>query len=78
MALLAASPAIGMGIQAYYDYPGTSDPITTDQRGFALDSPIDLGAFQSQTGLVVTPTPTRSARPRAIWACGRRSTWPTS
>ncbi len=53
MALLPTSTAIGAGIQAYYDYPGTSDPITTDQRGFALDNPIDLGAFQPQTGLEV-------------------------
>jgi hypothetical protein len=47
MPLLPGSPAIGKGITA--DYPGTSTPITTDQRGLKLDSPApDIGAFQSQ------------------------------
>ena len=40
MALLPGSPAIGAG---------TSTGITTDQRGFPLDSPIDIGAFQVQS-----------------------------
>ncbi len=51
MALLAGSAAIGKGIAVR--------GITTDQRGFALDSPIDIGAFQTQpsTGkLVVNST----------------------
>ena len=53
MALLPGSPAIGKGIIA--DYPGTSTPITTDQRGQKLDSPTpDIGAFQSQ-GFTLTP-----------------------
>ena len=30
--------------------------VTTDQRGFPLDSKIDIGAFQSQAGLVVNTT----------------------
>ena len=46
MALLPGSWAIGWGIEA--DYPGTSTPITTDQRGVALNSPRpDIGAYQS-------------------------------
>ena len=48
MALLPGSPAIGAGVIA--DYPGTTTPITTDQRGDPLDSPDpDIGAFQTQT-----------------------------
>ena len=47
MALLAGSPALGAGVIA--DYPGTTTPITTDQRGLPLDSPNpDIGAFQNQ------------------------------
>ena len=47
MALLPGSPAIGAGVIA--DYPGTTNPITTDQRGEPLDSPNpDIGAFQTQ------------------------------
>ena len=53
MALLPGSPAIGAGVIA--DYPGTSTPITTDQRGLPLDSPNpDIGAFQTQ-GSTLTP-----------------------
>jgi CSLREA domain-containing protein len=53
IALLPGSPAIGKGIIA--DYPGTSTPITTDQRGKKLDSPSpDIGAFQSQ-GFTLAP-----------------------
>ena len=45
MALLLGSPALGAGTAA--DYPGTTTPITTDQRGFPVDSPNpDIGAFQ--------------------------------
>ncbi len=46
MALLPGSPAIGAGVQA--NYPGTTTPITTDQRGFARSSAIDIGAVQEQ------------------------------
>ena len=47
IALLPGSPAIGAG--------ETVAGITTDQRGFPLDSPKpDIGAFQTQTSLVVT------------------------
>ena len=47
MALLPGSAAIGAGVIA--DYPGTTTPITTDQRGDPLDSPEpDIGAFQTQ------------------------------
>ena len=49
MALLPGSAAIGAGTTA--DYPGTTTPITTDQRGVPLDSPPDIGAF------TVPPTP---------------------
>ncbi len=52
MALLPGSPAIGAGIAA--DYPGTSTPITTDQRGEPLAALPDIGAFQSQ-GFTLTP-----------------------
>jgi hypothetical protein len=56
IALLPGSPAVGAGVTA--DYPGTSTPITTDERGFPLDSPIDIGAFQfhSSYSLVVKTT----------------------
>jgi parallel beta-helix repeat protein len=47
MALLPGSPAIGAGTA--FDYPGTTTPITTDQRGQPLDSPPDIGAYQTQT-----------------------------
>ena len=56
MALLPGSAAIGKGIAV--------SGVTTDQRGFALDSPIDIGAFQTQpsTGtLVVDSTADGSA-----------------
>ena len=47
MALLTGSPAIGKGVAL---------AVTTDQRGFALDSPVpDIGAFQYQG-----PPPTAS------------------
>ena len=45
MALLPGSPAIGTG---------ATTVVTDDQRGFALDSPVpDIGAFQTQPGIVV-------------------------
>ncbi len=45
MALLPGSAALGVGTAA--DYPGTTTPITTDQRGFRVDAPNpDIGAFQ--------------------------------
>ena len=46
MALLPGSPAIGAGTAVA--------GITTDQRGEPLDSPPDIGAFQSQ-GFTLTP-----------------------
>ncbi len=46
MALLPGSPAIGAGT--------TVSGVTTDQRGLALDSPPDIGAFQ--TGPLVVNT----------------------
>ena len=48
MALQPNSPAI---------HAGTAVPgVTTDQRGFPLDSPPDIGAFQSQPGPLVVDT----------------------
>ena len=45
MALLPGSAALGAGVAA--NYPSTTTPITTDQRGFPVDSPNpDIGAFQ--------------------------------
>ncbi len=73
IALLPGSPAIGTGIAVA--------GLTTDQRGFALDSPVpDIGAFQTQSKLVVTDA-TDGAGNSCRWATsafGRRSTWPTS
>jgi hypothetical protein len=45
MPLLPGSAAIHAGVAA--------GGVTTDQRGFPLDSPPDIGAFQVQPGLVV-------------------------
>ena len=42
MALLPGSPAIGAGVIA--DYPGTTTPITTDQRGLRSTRPIPTSA----------------------------------
>ena len=72
MALHDNSPALVKGITAYYDYPGTSDPITTDQRGFPLDSPIDLGAYQSHADLVVNTSADTWGHRSLIWSCARR------
>src|SRR5262249_22035040 len=48
MALQPNSPAL---------HAGTAVPgVTTDQRGFSLDSPPDIGAFQSQAGPLVVDT----------------------
>ncbi len=47
MPLLPGSPAIGKG---------TGSGVTNDQRGFALDGTIDMGAFQVQTGPLVVNT----------------------
>ncbi len=49
MGLLPGSPAIGSGIVT--DYPGTSTPISVDERGMPRGSLVDIGAFQ--TSLVV-------------------------
>ena len=48
VALQPGSPARGAGVAV----PG----VTTDQRGFSLDRPPDLGAFQSQPGPLVIDT----------------------
>jgi hypothetical protein len=53
MALLPGSPAIAAGVLA--DDPGTTTPITTDQRGEPLDSPDpDIGAYQTQGSTLAT------------------------
>jgi hypothetical protein len=48
MALQPGSPARGAGIAV--------SGVTTDQRGFPLASPVDIGAFQSQAGPIVVNT----------------------
>ena len=48
MALLPGSAAIGAGVAA--------GGVTTDQRGFPLDSPPDIGAFQSQGFTILAVT----------------------
>ena len=48
MALLPGSPAIHNGTAV--------SGVTTDQRGFPMDSPPDIGAFQSQPGPLVVDT----------------------
>ena len=48
MALLPGSAAIGVGT--------AESGITTDERGFSLDTPPDIGAFQTQTGPLVVNT----------------------
>ena len=54
IALLPNSPAIGAGVAT--DYPGTSTPVTTDQRGLARPGTgPDIGAFQTDP-LVVNTT----------------------
>jgi len=52
MALPNGSPAIGAGVTA--DYPGTSTPITTDQRGLSRPSSPSLGAFDVATAPTTT------------------------
>ena len=48
LALLPGSPAIGKGTPM--------KGVTTDQRGFPLDSPVDIGAFQVQSDPLVVNT----------------------
>jgi hypothetical protein len=48
MALLPGSPALHKGTAV--------SGLTTDQRGFPLDTPVDIGAFQSQPGPLVVDT----------------------
>ena len=63
-ALLPGSPALGAG--AIADYPGTTTPITTDQRGEPLDVPNpDIGAFQSQ-GFTLTAATGSTGQSTAI------------
>ena len=55
ISLGAGSPALNKGGTA--DYPGTTKPITTDQRGFALASPkLDIGSFQDQLSFAIVGT----------------------
>ncbi len=55
MALLVGSVALGTGVIA--DYPGTTTPINTDQRGLPLDSPDpDIGALQTQGPPLIAPS----------------------
>jgi Bacterial Ig-like domain (group 3) len=50
LALLLTSPALGAGVAA--DYPGTTTPITVDQRGLSRHTVPDLGAFETQDATV--------------------------
>ena len=70
MALLPGSPAIGTGTAV--------SGVTTDQRGVPLDSPTpDIGAFQTQTALVVNTTVDGTGFARGRPEPSRRpSTWP--
>ncbi len=71
MPLLPGCPAIGAGASA--------SGVTTDQRGFALDSPVDIGADQAvSVPLVVSVATDGAARPPVNWTCAVRSTWRTS
>ena len=54
MALKPKSPAIGKGTVV--------SGVTTDQRGFRLDSPVDIGAFQVQSSPLVVNTPLEGSR----------------
>ena len=44
LALMPTSPAIAAGITS--DYPGTTTPITTDQRGYPRATTPDIGAYE--------------------------------
>ena len=56
MALLTGSAVIQNGTTAYYT--GTTNPITTDQRGLPLDAPKpDIGAYQVQPPPAATTEP---------------------
>ena len=70
------------------DYPGTTTPITTDQRGKPLDTPHpDIGAFQSQ-GFTLTPvagstpqfatTGTAFTNPLAVTVAAKNSVEPVA
>ena len=70
MGLLPGSAAIGAGAAA--------GGVTTDQRGFALDSPVDIGAFQAvSVPMVVNVATDGVARLPTSWTCAARSTWRT-
>ncbi len=86
IALLPGSHALGAGVIA--DYPGTTTPITTDQRGEPLDTPKpDIGAFQSQ-GFELTPvaastpqfatTGTAFTNPLAVTVAAKNSVEPVA
>jgi hypothetical protein len=57
----ASSAAIGNGVSA--DYPGTTTPITTDQRGpgFLRQSTPDIGAFELQAPTVTVAKAAQTA-----------------
>ncbi len=59
MALLPGSAAIGKGSSSV---DGANIP-STDQRGFSLSSPVDIGAFQTGHGLVVNTTSDGTSSP---------------
>jgi Right handed beta helix region len=69
MALLPGSPAIGAGAE-------TQDSITTDQRGEPLDSPPDIGAYQTQGSGTLVPTPAPTPTPTPTPSPGSNPTPP--
>ena len=48
IALLSGSPAIGAGVAV--------TGVTTDQRGFPLSNPVDIGSYQAQSNALVVNT----------------------
>ncbi len=78
MALLPGSAALGAGVIA--DYPGTTTPITTDQRGEPLDTPNpDIGAFQFHSSYsLVVKTTSDSTAPAGEFNLQAPSIWPIS
>ena len=59
LALQTGSPAIAAGVSA--DYPGTSTPITTDQRGDARAGTPSIGAYESTAAASPTITVSTSS-----------------
>jgi hypothetical protein len=61
LALSSTSPAVATGITA--DFPGTTTPVTTDQRGFLRGATPNIGAFGGTQNI---PTPTITIGPSSL------------